>query len=266
MQAERLAVQILEDASGVEMEQYRPVAEAMIGRGDVKEILAFLLRTHYAQKPRPAYEADGDDSREARPAREPRAERSERPAPRREERAPRDPAMAAAPRADGPADDDAPLLSPATNLYVTVGLKDGVTDILALAKYLGELSGVDAAHFTGAGAVRDHSSHIEVDNEVADAVIAGCHGKVKPGPQPVRADAPAAEATAPVRDPLAPVMEGDVAAAAEAAPEAPRTIVCERAKSQSSGGSRRRFDGGGRDGRGRDGGGRGRDGGGRGRR
>ena len=270
MQAERLAVQILEDASGVEMEQYRPVAEAMIGRGDVKEILAFLLRTHYAQKPRPAYEADGDDSREARPAREPRAERSERPAPRREERAPRDPAMAAAPRTDGPADDEAPLLSPATNLYVTVGLKDGVTDILALAKYLGELSGVDAAHFTGAGAVRDHSSHIEVDNEVADAVIAGCHGKVKPGPQPVRADAPSAEATAPVRDPLAPVMEGDVAAAAEAAPEAPRTIVCERAKSQSSGGSRRRFDGGGRGrdggGRGRDGGGRGRDGGGRGRR
>ena len=66
-------------------------------------------------------------------------------------------------------------------------------------------------------------------------------------------------------------MEGDVAAAAEAAPEAPRTIVCERAKSQSSaGGSRRRFDGGGRGrdggGRGRDGGGRGRDGGGRGRR
>jgi ATP-dependent RNA helicase DeaD len=271
MQAERLAVQILEDASGVEMEQYRPVAEAMIGRGDVKEILAFLLRTHYAQKPRPAYEADGDDSREARPAREPRAERSERPAPRREERAPRGPAMAAAPRTDGPADDEAPLLSPATNLYVTVGLKDGVTDILALAKYLGELSGVDAAHFTGAGAVRDHSSHIEVDNDVADAVIAGCHGKVKPGPQPVRADAPSAEATAPVRDPLAPVMEGDVAAAADAAPEAPRTIVCERAKSQSSaGGSRRRFDGGGRGrdggGRGRDGGGRGRDGGGRGRR
>ena len=270
MQAERLAVQILEDASGVEMEQYRPVAEAMMGRGDVKEILAFLLRTHYAQKPRPAYEADVDDSRDARPAREPRAERSDRPAPRREERAPRDPAMAAAPRAEGPADDEAPLLSPATNLYVTVGLKDGVTDILALAKYLGELSGVDAAHFTGAGAVRDHSSHIEVDNDVADAVIAGCHGKVKPGPQPVRADAPSAEATAPVRDPLAPVMEGDDVAAA-AAPEAPRTIVCERAKSQSSaGGNRRRFDGGGRGrdggGRGRDGGGRGRDGGGRGRR
>ena len=101
-------------------------------------------------------------------------------------------------------------------------------------------------------------------------ILAGCHGKVKPGPQPVRADAPSAEATAPVRDPLAPVMEGDVAAAAEAAPEAPRTIVCERAKSPSSGGSRRRFDGGGRGrdggGRGRDGGGRGRDGGGRGRR
>ncbi len=272
MQAERLAVQILEDASGVEMEQYRPVAEALMGRGDVKEILAYLLRTHYAQKPRPMHhdeEGDGDDSRDARPPREPRERGPRREREPREAREPREPRE---PRVEGGDDVDATPPS-ATNLYVTVGQRDGIKDILALAKYLGELSGVDAAHFTGAGAVRDHSSHIEVDNEVADAVIAGVHGKARPGPSlrdgetnapkaapssgpsPVAADAPSAEAKAPARDPLEPVMQAEGDAAAPKAEE-PRTLVCERAKSQP--GERRRFGGGGGGGRGR-GGDRGRD-------
>jgi ATP-dependent RNA helicase DeaD len=259
MQAERLAVQILEDASGVEMEQYRPVAEALMGRGDVKEILAFLLRTHYAQKPRPMHpERDGDEGgHEARPPREERPRREDRPRRDRDERPRREPRTEGATEGGEVADDvDNADIAPATNLYVTLGQRDGFADILALAKYLGELSGVDAAHFTGAGSVRDHSSHIEVDNEVADKVIAGVHGKARPGPTPVDATADTAVAQAPTRDPLAPVMEGEAAAPA---PEQPRTILCERARSQ--GGDRRRggFRGD------RDRGGRGRDGG-RGRR
>lgn len=46
---------------------------------------------------------------------------------------------------------------------------------------MSELSGVDTAHFTGEGAVRDHSSHVEVDVEVAERIIAGVHGKLRPG-------------------------------------------------------------------------------------
>ena len=258
MQAERLAVQILEDASGVEMEQYRPVAESILGRGDVKEILAFLLRTHYGQVRRPSSDDDGDESREARP---PRRERSER-APRedrgpredrapREAREPREPREDRAPREGGErsdAGDDDVIASAATNLYVSLGRQDGLDDLAALVKKLAELSGVDSAHFTGAGTVRDHSSHIEVDNEVADAVIAGVHGKPR-GPQDVDASADNAEARAPAVDPTASVevaadAEGQEAPAGEGRRhDGPRTVVCERAKSQ--GGDRRRRSGGG---------------------
>lgn len=244
MQAERLAVQILEDASGVEMEQYRSVAEAMLGRGDVKEILSFLLRTHYAQQPR---RAEGDEGprhaerapREARAPREDRGPREPRP-PRepREARPPREPR----PEGEAVADDgEVPLLSPSTNLYVTLGRADGIADLLALAKYLGELAGVDVAHFTGAGTVRDHSSHIECDSEVADQLIAAANGKPRPvvegAGRPVNPNAPSHEAKAPVDDPLAPVMDAEAAAAAPV-PEGPRPILVERAKSQ--GGDRRR--------------------------
>ncbi len=248
MQAERLAVQILEDASGVEMEQYRSVAEAMLGRGDVKEILSFLLRTHYAQQPRKNDSDDGDSApREARSPREPR--RDDRP---REDRAPREPRPPREPRADLPprsrtatdgegttadgADGEAVLESASTNLYVTLGRSDGIADLLGLAKFLGELAGVDVAHFTGAGTVRDHSSHIEVDNEVAEKVIAGANGKTRPvvegGPRPIDPNAESAEAKAPVVDPLAAVVEGE--AAPVRAVEGPRPITVEKAKSQSS--------------------------------
>jgi hypothetical protein len=245
------------------MEQYRPVAEALLGRGDVKEILAFLLRTHYAQKPRPLQpERDGDrdeersggDGASARPPREDRPRREERPRRDRDERPRREPRPEGADvnsdDAQGPPAD----IGAATNLYVTLGQRDGFADLLALAKYLGELSGVDAAHFTGAGSVRDHSSHIEVDHDVADAVIAGVHGKARPGPTPVKEGADTPVAQAPTRDPLAPVMESEADAGAAAATEGPRTILCERARSQ--GGDRRRggFRGDRDRGRGRDGG------------
>jgi ATP-dependent RNA helicase DeaD len=263
MQAERLAVQILEDASGVEMEQYRPVAEAMLARGDVKEIVAFLLRTHYSQG---AQQRSRDDDAPPREAREPRGERGdrgdrgERPRRDRDERRERGPRPERAPRAEGegaPAHVEAGehathdrghghdgdhghdaaegefSPSTSTNLYVTLGRADGVADLGALTKQLAEWSGVDSAHFTGAGDVRDHSAHLEVDTEVAEKIIAAVHG---------RARAPRASDVA---APATPAAEGE-AATATAAPE-PRPIVCERAKSQP--GDRRR----GRDGFGRGG-------------
>jgi ATP-dependent RNA helicase DeaD len=254
MQAERLAVQILEDASGVEMEQYRPVAEAMLARGDVKEIVAFLLRTHYAQgalqRPRdddgpPPRESRGDrGDRGDRPRRDRDDRRDRREQGARPERAPRSEGGApAGERTDEPVDEpnadhghdaaEAPLAPPAaTNLYVTLGRADGVADLGALTKLLSEWSGVDTAHFTGAGDVRDHSAHLEVDTEVADKIIAVVHG---------RARAPRAVDTATV--PATPTVDGEATTAVAAAE--PRPIVCERAKSQP--GDRRR----GRDGFGR---------------
>ncbi|MCC7074661.1 MAG: DEAD/DEAH box helicase [Deltaproteobacteria bacterium] len=188
MQAERLAVQILEAAEGVEMEQYRPVAEAMMERGDVKEILAFLLRTHFsANRPAPAHD-ERDERGDRGEARGPRGERPPRDRGERRPRFERPPeerrdqadAGAAPERAQVPAGDaaaDATADSGARNLYVTLGRDDGVADLTALIAKLAELSGVDAGHFTGHGDVRDHSSHIEVDAEVSEQVVAGVHGK-----------------------------------------------------------------------------------------
>ena len=248
MQAERLAVQILEDASGVEMEQYRPVAEALLGRGDVKEIVAFLLRTHYTQGVRATAMPDRERERPA-PARSFDAPARDRPRPaerERPERRPREDApangvdgAAPAPRAE----DDVALSSPATNLYVTIGRADGVADLMALTKVLAEMSGVDHSHFTGGGEVRDHSAHLEVDNEVADKIIAAVHGKPRPGQAAAAPPAPAAEGDA----------EGVVAA-----PAAPvRSVVCERAKTQSGDRRRRPASGGGDRDRGGRGGGSG---------
>jgi ATP-dependent RNA helicase DeaD len=186
MQAERLAVQILEAADGVEMEQYRPVAEAMLARGDVKEILSFLLRTHFSQQraidtgaeraPRPESPRDRDRGPPRERRDRPERDRGER-RPRMDDGPPPEGAAAAAVATDGPVVDD----NSARNLYVSLGREDGVADMIGLAEKLSELCGVDIAHFTGEGDVRDHSSHIEVDAEFADKIIAGVHGKPRGG-------------------------------------------------------------------------------------
>jgi ATP-dependent RNA helicase DeaD len=232
MQAERLAVQILEAADGVEMEQYRPVAEAMMTRGDVKEILAFLLRTHFSSNKSVAAASNaqreggfGDRERgrrRERGDRGPRGDRGDRgdrgPRPERGERRPRLEAggdAAVGERVEGEAPGAAPEAEAAPetsrNLYVSLGREDGIADLTALIAKLSELSGVDIGHFNGHGAVRDHSSHVEVDIEVADKVVAGVHGK------------PRGDRTF--------VPEGQTEAV-------PMTIVCEPARS-SSGGPRR---------------------------
>jgi ATP-dependent RNA helicase DeaD len=248
MQAERIAAMLIEAADGVEIDQYRPVAAAMLERGDVKEILAFLLRTHYANVER--REPAGEGERRPPEGRDgPRGRSHDRPPPR--ERGPRregpraDGPRGDAPRADGPRVDgdrppprergpveDAPIDDSASaNLYVTLGRVDGPTDLIGLAQLMGELSGVDVAHFTGAGDLRDHSSHIEVDTEVADQIVAGVVGKRRPGAEKVEEYA----RTLPPE---------------EVTKKLTAIISCERARPKP------RRSGGGRDG-GRDGGGRG---------
>jgi ATP-dependent RNA helicase DeaD len=210
MQAERLATQIIEEAEGVEVEQYRPVAESMLERGDIKEILAFLLRSHYSSQARSAPSTDEERTAEQEdrgprhgPARDRGPTRDRGPA---RERRP-DEARAGAPPDRGPRrearGDEEPAVENTTtaNLYVTLGKDDGLPDLRALVQHMAKLSGVDDAHFTGAGDIRDHSSHVEVDIEVADQIIEGVNGKPR----------------------------GDAEVAAEGA-EGPRAIRCERAK------------------------------------
>ncbi|HEY4221597.1 MAG TPA: hypothetical protein VGO62_09645, partial [Myxococcota bacterium] len=167
-----------------------------------------------------------DRPREPRPPREDRP-REDRP---REPRPPRD----ARPHEEGgaPVDinaADTQILSTSRNLYITLGREDGVPDMTALIKKLSEMSGVDMGHFTGHGDVRDHSSHVEVDLEVADQVVAGVNGKPR----------------------------GDKTFVPEGQTEpVPQTILCELARSQGGDRGPRRGGGSDRD-RGRGGRGRG---------
>jgi hypothetical protein len=62
-------------------------------------------------------------------------------------------------------------------LYVTLGRDDGFKELNELAFYLAEGSDVDLGFFTGLGQLRDSSSHVEIESEFADKVIAAFHDK-----------------------------------------------------------------------------------------
>lgn len=69
-------------------------------------------------------------------------------------------------------------------IYISLGQKDGFNDLADLAHYLSEKSNVDMGHFCGAGMVRDQSSHIEVDEEVAQQIIDALNNQEKPSQDP----------------------------------------------------------------------------------
>ena len=73
---------------------------------------------------------------------------------------------------------------PSTNgvakLYISLGEKDGFKDLTSLASFLSEKCNVDLGHFSGGGMVREQSSHIEVDDEVAQSIIDAINNQEKP--------------------------------------------------------------------------------------
>ncbi len=178
MQSERIAEKIKEEAEGVEIAQYQGAAELMLEREDAKDLLAFLLRSHFKKPPRaPAPErSDRDGDRGGRRDRDDRKGRGrgrDRDDDRRSRGRDRE-------DDDGDeAEDGEP--SAQVNLYVTLGQQDDIDDLTRLIEVLSDMSGVDAGHFTGKGDVRDLSSHVEVDREVHEKVIEGVHGKLRPG-------------------------------------------------------------------------------------
>ncbi len=159
MQANRIAEQILEAANGVETSQYREVAEALTTRGDATEVLAFLLKSHYG-KPTQApakgtHEAKNDKANKNKP-------------------------KAQKPREEKASDQAEAENSPFANLYVSLGRDNGLKELTDLMEALAAIAGVDPAQFTGAGNLRDHSSHIEVDKEISEKVKESINGKAYP--------------------------------------------------------------------------------------
>jgi hypothetical protein len=153
MQAERLAALLTEQADGVEISQYRQVAASMLSRADAAEIFAFLLRSYFAKKPSVTPAPERAHKQEHRPNRE---HRSQKQQPREVKE------------------------SPFKELYVTLGRSDGFGDLTSLAQHVSDITNVDVGHFTGGGNLRDTSSHIEVDTEVASQIREALHGQPRP--------------------------------------------------------------------------------------
>jgi ATP-dependent RNA helicase DeaD len=193
MQAQRLATLFVEAADTVEISQYRQIGEALLGRADLAEIVAFLLRSHFSQAATQRTPAAPSHEPRQRPQRE-RSERPERPKPA-PQAAPQvspaggpvrkiEPRATPLPRTPEPIADESELplvheleepveqTGEQTRLYITLGRDDGFAELSELSLYIADISGVDFGFFTGMGQLRDSSSHVEVETECADKIIA----------------------------------------------------------------------------------------------
>ncbi len=197
LQAERLATALTEEADGVEFSQYLPVAKSMLERPDMAEILAFLLRNFYVKNAENRVHLSRTEQQQTRPkphsqahpqARPPQPQPQPQPiksAPKaKESTATPAPRIKVEPRKEKIEVTPAPLSaqnfeSEFTRLYVTLGRQDGIADLTQLVHHLSLETGVDIGHFTGMGNVRDTSSHVEVDTEIAEKIIQVMNGRHK---------------------------------------------------------------------------------------
>lgn len=197
MQAERMALYLTEACDGVEVSQYRPVAESMIKRGDASEILAFLLRAYFSsQVPVPPIHVEKEVHVKKAPKEKPKSifvetapvveKTVHKPVIILAKDRPKEELLAEEETSDieEAVIDDEPR-SDYARLYITMGRHDGFADLTALAHYLSITTGVDLGHFTGMGHVRDTSSHIEVDAEASEAIITTMNGRFKSPENPI---------------------------------------------------------------------------------
>lgn len=194
MQAERLATLFVEAADSVEISQYRQIGESLLGRADLSEIIAFLLRSHFSQStPKPApsrtYPEESHNKRQVIEKPKPIKQKVQISPVKSTVIAPLitpKPIEVIASDSDIDADADSDdehadfaedILEVsydsegATRLYITLGRDDGFKELTELALYIAETSKVDFGFFTGMGQMRDTSSHVEVENEIAEKII-----------------------------------------------------------------------------------------------
>ena len=209
LSAKRVLAQLSAEASLVELAQFESLAQQILIAPEALSILALLLRNHFLKAAPPITTSSAPrrndrgerGERGERPERYERHDRRERahrdrPLPHHEARPARSSQTQAHPQAsdrhieqhiDSLEEHDvkaAPSVRPApegsTRLYVTLGRQDNLADLASLAQFLSDRSGVDLGHFSGTGMVRDRSAHIEVDDEVAQAIIDAMHNTERP--------------------------------------------------------------------------------------
>lgn len=183
--AERIVAMLNVEAQAIELGQFESLAQKIFDHKNILPALALLLRNHFLTQNTKAERApDRDRDRERdRPSFERR-----RPE-RRDERPARARSSSATPEHDTRPRDDAQPSQPSresshegsTRLYVTLGRQDGFSDLASLAQYLSENAQVDLGHFSGTGMLREHSAHIEVDDDVVDQIIKAIHDSPRQG-------------------------------------------------------------------------------------
>lgn len=162
LSAERILQGLKNEASFVELGQFEPLASKILASKGAVLALSLLLKNHFSKKP---VEADNRERRyNNREPRQPR-ERDDRPRSHDDSR---------------PAPERSETPSGTSRLYITLGRQDKFNDLASLAQHLSEKSGVDLGHFSGGGMIRDNSAHIEVDDDVAETIIAALNGSPRP--------------------------------------------------------------------------------------
>jgi superfamily II DNA/RNA helicase len=222
----RIVANINKEAAQVELGQFEGLAEKMLEQKDAAPALGLLLRNYFLASQKASAENNSPrESRSHAPKKSyPERDARKRPEPRSREQ---EEALEEIPKGNErlpePEDENHNVHEHEsadhagegiTRLYVTLGRKDGLSDLASLAQFLSERSGVDLGHFSGSGMIRDHSAHIEVDDDVSDDIIAAVHETERP----FRGQAGAAEADG--HDNL---------------------IVCERARASQAAKPHRRF-------------------------
>lgn len=172
LSSKRIISKINQEASMVELSQFEELAQRIINNKDAKLALSFLLRNHLLKSP----EISNRDKKTSERRYE-RREKRDHDRPEKRERRERD-------HAHNVKEDQQSNDSDITRLYITIGKQDGFLELSELAQYLSEQSGVDLGHFSGGGMVRDNSSHIEVDNDVAQSIIDSMHNRPRPQTNP----------------------------------------------------------------------------------
>lgn len=157
LQADRMVNQIFEEAGEMEIGQYLPIANHIFDRADCKPLIAYLLKNHFLNE-------------------EPQIQSIQLEKPKKFVKPIREIQDKPRPAAKRPL--ETPVEAPSyARLYITLGREDGLQTLTELMAHVSQLSGVDLGMFTGGGHLREHSSHLEVEQPAVVEIVKALHQK-----------------------------------------------------------------------------------------
>ncbi len=188
LSAKRIINFINKQAQDVELGQFIELTEKILKDNDATLAIAFLIKEHFLKRAtaslRPALEKPREykkrDFKENN-FRENKFRKNHTEEPGEQEENKPLTTEAHTPKERAPRAEQVEVTKDAlARLYVSLGQNDGFDDLATLAQFLSEKSNIDLGHFSGGGMVREQSAHVEVDEEVAQAIIDAVNNQEKP--------------------------------------------------------------------------------------